>query len=227
MTIPPPPDYAPTAGAPVEWWRLPEPATTSSTPPQTGNGYWQDRYPIGFDILAKPNPPQSQDSPEGEPEEQPAPAATPTLEATEEDPAATPEREGDPLEPAAPAEPWVDPAPGVAQPGFATFTSAAPRHDLAARRRQILYSGSAAATGWWLGIGPWCHQLMTYYGQGDVPQGLTAGAITLAAALPTDMYARRWRHQDYPLLRALGWAARVPLAAAVLAVCLYTPDALI
>ncbi|WP_055591136.1 hypothetical protein [Peterkaempfera griseoplana] len=103
----------------------------------------------------------------------------------------------------------------------------APAPDLTRRRRHLLYNGAAAAVGWWSGLGPWCQHLIADFGHGSVRDGLTCGALCLFAALPIDLRTHAWRGAGYPLVRALGWVGRIPLATAVVAVALYGPDAVL
>lgn len=96
----------------------------------------------------------------------------------------------------------------------------------AARIRFTAYNGSAAAAGWWLGITQWCTQGITESGRGDVGEGVWVGVGLIVAALVLELRSHRMRDPGRPpLVRFLGWALRIPLASAVLALALYGPNA--
>ncbi|WJY40013.1 hypothetical protein QT196_23550 [Streptomyces sp. P9-2B-2] len=92
--------------------------------------------------------------------------------------------------------------------------------ELNPRARRLLYNGSAAGLGWYLHIGPPIKHLLEECGrEASIGASLIVGvAICGAAAVLVDRRTRHW----WP---PLAWVCRAPLAAAVLALCLYTPTA--
>ncbi|MFI2078484.1 hypothetical protein [Streptomyces triculaminicus] len=96
------------------------------------------------------------------------------------------------------------------------------RHHL----KVLAYNGAAAGAGWKLGIGPWLHDSLTYYGQHDTDNGVYVGCGVIAVAALAEIRSHNWRGPtNHAVMRLLGWLARIPLATAVLALALYTPDA--
>ncbi|MEV0778881.1 hypothetical protein [Streptomyces sp. NPDC050428] len=92
----------------------------------------------------------------------------------------------------------------------------------------VLYNGTAAGVGWWTGAGPWIHGRLVHYGATDTDQGVYVGLGVVAVCLIAEMRSHRWRRPGmHPVWRLLGWAARIPLATALLALALYGPDAAI
>nr|WSX25671.1 hypothetical protein OG690_38675 [Streptomyces tubercidicus] len=86
------------------------------------------------------------------------------------------------------------------------------------RARRLLYNGSAAGLGWYLHIGPPIKHLLEECGrEASIGASLVIGVgICGAAAVLVDRRTRHW----WP---PLAWVCRAPLAAAVLALCLYAP----
>ncbi|GAA4687970.1 hypothetical protein [Streptomyces youssoufiensis] len=100
--------------------------------------------------------------------------------------------------------------------------------DEAQRRRvaHMAHAGSAAAVGWWIGLGPWLHGRMEHAGADDPSDGIALGLLVLAIAALAEWATHGWRDRDrHPITRVIGWADRIPLATAVLALALYGPDA--
>lgn len=97
----------------------------------------------------------------------------------------------------------------------------------AARIRWVAYNGAAAAAGWWLGIEQFCAQGIAESGRaGGVPEGVWVGIGLILGTLPIELFTHRLRDPGrHRFIRALGWTARIPLAAAVLALALYGPNA--
>lgn len=94
------------------------------------------------------------------------------------------------------------------------------------RLRVVAYNATAAAAGWQLGVGPWMHEGITHYGTHDVARGVWVGVGLAFISLLVEAKAHGWRGPHRPqLVRALGWAGRIPLASALVALALYGPDA--
>lgn len=94
------------------------------------------------------------------------------------------------------------------------------------RLRFVAYNTSAAAAGWQLGIAPWMSEGIALYGTYDIARGVWLGVGLAVTSLLVEAKAHAWRGPSRPLLiRALGWAGRIPLASALLALALYGPDA--
>jgi|GEM_PF-6720587 len=90
---------------------------------------------------------------------------------------------------------------------------------LAPRTRVLLYNGTAAATGWALGLEPLMRGWITQCGHDT---GHTSAALILGVgmtALIGHQVDRRTRHWWPPL----AWVCRIPLASALLALGLYAP----
>ncbi|MEU7178824.1 MULTISPECIES: hypothetical protein [Streptomyces] len=83
------------------------------------------------------------------------------------------------------------------------------------RARRVLYNGSAAGLGWYLGLGPNVRDFVSACGReaGAVPALIVGLAICGSVALLID---RRTRHWWAPL----AWVLRAPLAAVALALAL-------
>lgn len=103
-------------------------------------------------------------------------------------------------------------------PHWPTVPQPVQRVALAPRTRAFLYNASAAGTGYALGLAPhlstWLHECGS---QAGIPAALVlgiGGCIALA-----HIWDRRTRHW-WP---GLAWAARIPLASALLALGLYAP----
>jgi hypothetical protein len=86
------------------------------------------------------------------------------------------------------------------------------------RARWILHTGTAAATGWGIGLEQALRGLIAECGHdtGQVLPGVLLGLTLVTAGA---LLARRTRHWWPPL----AWACRIPLASALLAVALYAP----
>ncbi|WP_393057704.1 hypothetical protein [Streptomyces sp. LN549] len=92
--------------------------------------------------------------------------------------------------------------------------------------RAVAYNASAAACGWWCGIGPWALNGMTHYGTYDVARGVWVGVGLALFSLLAEWKTHAWRSRDRAVLvRAAGWAGRIPLATTLTALALYGPDA--
>lgn len=195
--IPPPPAYAPTAGLPVQWWRLP---AAPAPEPRPRIPDWRDPHkPDPAELLAELDAATDEDDQADEDEAPQAPD-----EPDHPDPEQTP-----------------DPTPPTPPTRKHTTNPITLNH----RHQQLIYNATAAATGWWTGAGPWALNLMHTYGRDATTDGITAGLICITLTLPIDIRTRHWRHDTHPLLRALGWTARIPLATTTLALALYTPNA--
>lgn len=96
----------------------------------------------------------------------------------------------------------------------------------AARARWLLYNASAAAAGWWLGIERFCAEGIAASGRTSVEEGVWVGVGLILAAFVLELAGHRFRGAGaHPIGRLIGWALRVPLASAALALALYGPDA--
>ncbi|MFH9761333.1 hypothetical protein ACH4MJ_04260 [Streptomyces anulatus] len=94
------------------------------------------------------------------------------------------------------------------------------------RLRKTLYNATAAAAGWWCGLGPWMANGITHYGTHDVQRGIWVGVGLTLISLVVEWRTHTWRSPDRAILpRIAGWAGRIPLATALLALALYGPDA--
>lgn len=90
----------------------------------------------------------------------------------------------------------------------------------------VAYNTGAAGAGWWCGLGPWMFDGITQYGTDDVARGVWVGVGLTLISLIAEWKTHAWRSPDRALLvRAAGWAGRIPLATALLALALYGPDA--
>jgi hypothetical protein len=90
---------------------------------------------------------------------------------------------------------------------------------LSPRTRRFLYNGSATGAGWGLGLYQQCAHALA-----DCGQTSTSGALVLGVGtciLVAHFWDRRTRHW-WP---GLAWAARIPLATAILALALWAPAA--
>lgn len=94
----------------------------------------------------------------------------------------------------------------------------------ARRWRHAAYNGSAAAAGWLLGLAPAMHSGMADSDSTTTGVWMGVGLIIITATTELRTHTLRdpGRHH---LIQALGWAFRIPLASAVLALALFTPDA--
>lgn len=122
--------------------------------------------------------------------------------------------------------PAPEPAPEPFEPTVRQAAADLLPDDPKRRRRALVvaYNGSAAAVGWWAGIGPAIHNALT--GADTVRDGvwMGVGLVLIAgfAELPTGWMRNPARHRA---IRAVGWAFRIPMATAALALLLFTPDA--
>ncbi|MFI9236927.1 hypothetical protein [Streptomyces sp. NPDC053079] len=214
--IPLPPAHPPTIGAPApDWWDAlypddgkpsPAPATAPRLPD------WRKPKPP----LPTPDQDQVQEPEEREDDE-------PTAEDDEHEQDGA-EDEQPEEEPASPERPSQRQTPRRRLDAVLDTATNDPKRR---RRLEVLaYSGTAAGAGWWLGIGPWVHDSLTYYGQHDTPNGVYVGCGVVAVAALAEVRSHNWRGpNNHAVMRLLGWLARIPLATAVLALALYTPDA--
>jgi hypothetical protein len=88
------------------------------------------------------------------------------------------------------------------------------------KTRRLLYNASAAGAGWGLGLYQQCAAALADCGQ----QYSVSGALVLGIAtslLVAHYWDRRTRHW-WP---GIAWAARIPLATAILALALWAPAA--
>ncbi|CAK7285076.1 hypothetical protein [Streptomyces misionensis] len=132
------------------------------------------------------------------------------------------------LPPTAPEDPeqgraagWLRPDPGYyPRPHAPAFITQAPaRVPLSPRTRAALYNASAAGTGWALGLYDPLANALADCGHQSISGALTLGVG--ACLLVAHFWDRRTRHW-WP---GLAWAARIPLATAVLALALWAPAA--
>ncbi|MEV5138450.1 hypothetical protein AB0K71_05830 [Streptomyces syringium] len=195
--IPAPPSYPPTIGpSRLPNWRLPKPSLTPPAPPPVE----AEEEPV-YDEPAEPldEPDTAEHAP---------PVATsrwwPAL----------PEK--------ASARPSA-PRPSIRE-AAADLLPADPAHRRNARF--LIYNGGAAAAGWALGIGPWMHNSLVYYGTGNTTEGVLVGCGLICITLIAEVKTHAWRNPGAHIVwRVLGWFARIPTATAVLALALYGPDA--
>ncbi|MEU5091702.1 hypothetical protein [Streptomyces sp. NPDC021356] len=130
------------------------------------------------------------------------------------------------------SEPGPAPGPGgpgwwTPQPGYypgphlpAFLTDPPPRIALSPKTRAALYNGSAAGAGWSLGLyDQFAHAIASCGSEASVSGALVLGAG--GCLLIAHVWDRRTRHW-WP---GLAWAARIPLASAVLALALWAPAA--
>lgn len=90
--------------------------------------------------------------------------------------------------------------------------------DLPRRTRWLLYTGSAAGAGYWVGLVPLMNGWITACGDDTSPKAaiiLGLGVITAAGVL-VDRRTRSW-------WGPLPWLCRIPLASGLLALALYAP----
>ncbi|MFT2014613.1 hypothetical protein ACMA1D_02010 [Streptomyces sp. 796.1] len=107
---------------------------------------------------------------------------------------------------------------GLTQATQATVTDAAQRQRIA----HVAHAGSAAALGWYLGIGPWIHGRLEHAGETDPSAGTELGLAVIALAALGEWATHGWRDRErHPITRIVGWLARIPLATAALALALY------
>ena len=114
-------------------------------------------------------------------------------------------------------QPQPDYWPHPHTPEFITDLATKPAISKGTRR--LLYNATAAGTGWWLGLYQEFADAIADCGQQSI-----GGALVLAAvstALIAHLWDRRTRHW-WP---GIAWAARIPLATALLAVALWAPAA--
>jgi hypothetical protein len=91
---------------------------------------------------------------------------------------------------------------------------------LSPKTRRALYNASAAGAGWGLGLYQQCAAALADCGQ----QYSISGALTLGVGtclIVAHVWDRRTRHW-WP---GIAWAARIPLATAILALALWAPAA--
>jgi hypothetical protein len=116
--------------------------------------------------------------------------------------------------------PWL-----IAQPGYypqphppAWITNAPTRVAISAKTRSALYNASAAGTGWALGLyDQFAHAIASCGSNYSVGGALVLG--TGGCLLIAHVWDRRTRHW-WP---GIAWAARIPLATALLALALWAP----
>lgn len=221
-TVPPPPNYPP---------------DTATPPPEDD---WWDRL-YADDAPAAPEPEGRE--PAGEPDEAPEdddvePKKTPWW-ARKRDAAAGPQ-DPEPEKPSAEEgekgeededPPGKPPAAPQRRPGRTKggkTPTGGPGADKAAagpriRRDRVLYvaaNAAAAGAGWWLGLGPWLDDCLTYYLPRPGGGWITLAVLTVGiVAVDARTHGLRGRHR-HPLVAVLGWAGRIPLATAVLAIAL-------
>jgi hypothetical protein len=90
------------------------------------------------------------------------------------------------------------------------------------RLRHVAYNASAAYAGWQLGAVSWCLDGITHYGALSTPRGVWVGIGLCLAACVVEWRTHGLRTPGrYWLARIGGWAGRIPLASAALALALY------
>ncbi|MFJ2067090.1 hypothetical protein ACIOIM_29385 [Streptomyces albidoflavus] len=228
--VPPPPDYPPDSATPPpeeDWWdRLfaedapAEPEAEGKEPAgesdETQGGddaetkkmpWWARKRDAGA------NPQDSQDDPD--------PDSDPLAEAAGDSPVDTTPTPS-PRRRLSLTKPDQATAGGVQQQ-VAKRLPGGPR----IRRDRVLYiaaNAAAAGAGWWLGLGPWLDDCLTYYLPRPGGGWITLAVLTVGiVAVDARTHGLRGRHR-HPLVAALGWAGRIPLATAVLAIALYNTN---
>jgi hypothetical protein len=131
-----------------------------------------------------------------------------------------------PAEPVEPAEEWVE-TTDPEDPAHAPRTRYVPIPSarihtlytgLEPRARWVAYTGSAAAAGWGLGLEQLLQGAIAECGH-DTGQTLPAVLLGLGLITACALIDRRTRYWWPPL----AWVCRIPLASALLALCLYAP----
>ncbi|MFD9151559.1 hypothetical protein ACFWDF_30705 [Streptomyces diastaticus] len=229
-TVPPPPDYPPdsaTSPPPPDWWDRLYADDAPAEPESEG------KEPAG-------EPDETQGGDDAQAKKMPWWARKRDADASPQDSGSDAEPASDPLAEAAGDSP-VDTAPppsprrrlSLTKPGQATAGGVqqqvakrlpgGPR----IRRDRVLYiaaNAAAAGAGWWLGLGPWLDDCLTYYLPRPGGGWITLAVLTVGiVAVDARTHGLRGRHR-HPLVAVLGWAGRIPLATAVLAIALYNTN---
>ncbi|MEL7994287.1 hypothetical protein AAG656_28710 [Streptomyces albidoflavus] len=224
--VPPPPDYPP----------------DSATPPPEDD--WWDRLfaedaPADLELEDK-EPGKAPEDDDAQAKKVPWWARKRDADASPRDSGDDPETASDPLAEAAGDSPLdTTPTPSLrrrlslTKPGQATAGGVqqqvakrlpgGPR----IRRDRVLYvaaNAAAAGAGWWLGLGPWLDDCLTYYLPRPGGGWITLAVLTIGiVAVDARTHGLRGRHR-HPLVAVLGWAGRIPLATAALAIALYNTN---
>ncbi|MCK2144883.1 hypothetical protein MWG58_29000 [Streptomyces sp. WAC00276] len=217
-TVPPPPDYPPDSATPPpedDWWdRLYADDAPAKPEAEDGDDVEPKKTPWWARKRdADTNPKDSEDAPE--------PASSPPAEAAGDSPVET-------TPPPAPRRRLSLTKPGQATAGGVQQQVAKPLPDgPRIRRDRVLYvaaNAAAAGAGWWLGLGPWLDDCLTYYLPRPGGGWVTLAVLTVGiVAVDARTHGLRGRHR-HPLVAVLGWAGRIPLATAVLAIALYNTN---
>ncbi|MGW6459103.1 hypothetical protein ACWF94_24805 [Streptomyces sp. NPDC055078] len=91
-------------------------------------------------------------------------------------------------------------------------------------RRWVLHRGTAAAVGWWLGIGPAAADAIADAGQGAVGVAFLLWAVAWYAATRLLLFVPRAATPE--VHTAADWAAHIPSSTILLALALHTPGAI-
>ncbi|MFJ3587513.1 hypothetical protein ACIQUY_29345 [Streptomyces sp. NPDC090231] len=190
---------------------------------------------IGADRLPAWRDPKPDLTPAAPPAPDPIDPADPDPDPTEADPDPDPEPDPDPdpansaakhkrrirtrtRTPAQPADEIHAAAENVAE---ALFTDPQQRQ----RILHVAYNHTAAALGQSVGLLPWMRENLDYYGRHSTSNGAAVGVGVIVVCLLVEIRSHHWRGRGAPIaLRFLGWVTRVPLACAVLALALYSPN---
>ncbi|MEU2730095.1 hypothetical protein ABZ650_20500 [Streptomyces griseoviridis] len=180
-----------------DWWRTkPTTLPNHTTPDPAPEGDWWDAL-YADDLTDEGADAETTDSDDDEPAEEDDPIPPPTARGR-----------------------------FAPQPGYyprprppAVFTQAPQRIALSHRTRAGLYNAGAAGAGWALGLYDPLAATLADCGQQSTPGALTLGIGS--CLLIAHVWDRRTRHW-WP---GIAWAARIPLATAVLALALWAPAA--
>lgn len=114
--------------------------------------------------------------------------------------------------PDAPVAPGRRPRPAARKQAHTAYLG------LPARSRAALYTGTAAAAGYALGLVPLMNGWITNCGNDTSPKSavILGVVLTTACGVLIDHSTRNW-------WGPLPWLCRIPLASAILALCLYAP----
>ncbi|WP_230536457.1 hypothetical protein [Streptomyces sp. OUCMDZ-3434] len=227
--VPPPPDYPPDSATPPpeeDWW----------------DRLFAEDAPAELELEDKRSARDPDEAPEdgGRAKKKPWWVRKRNADPSPQDSGSDPEPDSDPLAEAAgnsPLDTTPTPSPrrrlSLTKPGQATAGNVqqqvakrlpgGPR----IRRDRVLYiaaNAGAAGAGWWLGLGPWLDTCLTYYLPRPGGGWITLAVLTVGiVAVDARTHGLRGRHR-HPLVAVLGWAGRIPLATAVLAIALYNTN---